>query len=215
MGSLVQTPLSEVTATLELLAQYGVTTEDFAKFRSGRASVAVHLANLFRHGELAITEGMQRAHFIDGDAEPEIPAEFKGWKVIEHRRCGRFRWHPDKVILEQTKTQVHTPEGVDAATIRKELIGTPLNANVLWYLYKRPWLIPPAWKNVLVYFWGTIFQGEDNGARYRGGRPCVFSLQWFPNNGENDSHWRINKDNLKVSRFSGRDAAAVRAFIQK
>lgn len=204
MGSLVsETPLSEITATLERLAYYGVGREDLRRFRSGSGALTHAVVDILKHGEKALTFGRHYRHIIDGDAEPHVP---KGLRVVAHRRCGKWRWHPDAVSLFWTESQKKESarDLVSYDLFQKELQGVSvLNANVLWYLYERQWLIPPNWSNYIVFFWGTVYRESKE--------DFVYALQWAPHSGENNGSYRLLKEPFKKLTLGRSEPAAIRA----
>jgi hypothetical protein len=164
MGNLItETPYSEITATMELFDLLGVGREDLKRFRKSSTREQVEVAKLIKG---------QGAMVIDCDAQPSVPDD---WSVEEHQKGGAFTW--DK---ETQKNALYLSKGQAGSSyivgnmLRKELKNksTPvLNANVLDYLLKNPYLIPLEWKGTYVFFWGTIY-------RDRGGRLYVRCLCW-------------------------------------
>jgi hypothetical protein len=107
--------------------------------------------------------------FIDCDADPYIP---DGWKVVQHRKDGKF------AVVDSKKIQLYLADGQMNV---KSIIGNKLhealqdkailNANVLDFLLKYRALIPEDWKGKKIFFWGTIY-------RCTGGGRCVRCLDW-------------------------------------
>ncbi len=98
-------------------------------------------------------------HEINCDADPMIPDD---WSIEEHNRQGLLNFSLDKVSLYRPKKQ---HKGlINGYNLRQELIGkNAMNANVLDYLLVHPELIPDAWKNFHIFFWGTIYRhSPDN-----------------------------------------------------
>lgn len=94
-------------------------------------------------------------HLIDCDADP-VPGV---WSVEEHRKGGMFQWDSAKVKLWLANGQKGGGR-IEVNILRKELAKKPvLNANVLDYLLANPHLIPDEWN--IVFFWGTIYRGQD------------------------------------------------------
>ncbi len=96
------------------------------------------------------------AHFIDTDVAPFVPF---GWSIAEHRTGGLLRWDVDDVALWLSEQQHAGP--VSGQAVQAQLREQPvLNAAVLDYLFDRPELIPPAWEDRFVFFWGTIYRSR-------------------------------------------------------
>lgn len=91
-------------------------------------------------------------HLIDLGAKPFCP---NNWLIEEHRGTGN--WLLDlSVPLYLSKKQINGVIGGHA--LKKELKNQKvLNANVLDYLLAHSDLIPEAWKNKNIFFWGTIY----------------------------------------------------------
>jgi hypothetical protein len=107
-------------------------------------------------------------HIIDCDADPFCP---DGWKVEEHHKRGRLEWDVSKIQLYLSKGQ-KDGNWFEGNKLRKELTNKPvLNANVLDYLLKNPYLIPEEWRSKVVFFWGTIYRVD--------GRLVVRFLYWL------------------------------------
>lgn len=130
----------------------------------------------FLSGEIVvkITE-----HIIDCDTDPFVP---KGWTVESHTKGGQLVFDPVKVKLYLSPNQ-QSGHYIEGNKLRKELANEPvLNANVLDYLLKNPYLIPEEWKwdeqgnTRYIFFWGTIYR-NSRGSLY------VRDLCW------NDGSW--------------------------
>ncbi|MBI4119079.1 MAG: hypothetical protein HY452_02345 [Parcubacteria group bacterium] len=111
-------------------------------------------------------------HLIDCDADPFLP---EGLSVDEadqlpHRARGLLEWNPSKVALYLSNEQKH--EFVKGEDLKRDLAFHPvLPANVLDYLLAHPHLIPEAWKDKSVFFWGTIYRDRED-------KMCVRFLYW-------------------------------------
>lgn len=132
---------------------------------------------------------------IDCDKEPFNP---EGWKVETHKKGGVITWDASKVSLYLSEKQKNGT--IEGNKLRKELEGkNVLNANVLEFLLEHQELIPEAWKDKYVYFWGTIYRGPD-------GRRFVLYLYW------NDGRWDWSYDWL-VDDWYVNNPSAVLASI--
>ena len=123
---------------------------------------------------------IQEKHTINCDATAFIPDR---WTVAEHQKAGQFEWDPERIQLYLNKSQQNYgyPSG---KKLWKELRSKQvLNANVLDYLLKNPYLIPEEWKKHTktiedwsainhILFWGTIYRDSQS-------RLCVRSLSFF------------------------------------
>ncbi len=118
---------------------------------------------------------------INCDARALIPKELSlkknkmipvRWKVVEHQKNGVFHWDPKKVHLFVSKDQ--KVDSVSSKklqkTFKRKKINV-LNANFLDFLVKHQELIPADWKDEVVVFWGTIYQGINE-------RLYVRTLEW-------------------------------------
>lgn len=115
---------------------------------------------------------------IDCDASPFIP---DGWSVEEHKKMGKLRIDPSKIVLYLDENQ-KDGKSVEGDELRNKLMEKQvLNANVLDYLLANTESIPESWKDKGVYFWGTIY-------RNAGGNLCVRCLFW--NGGQ--WYWSFN-----------------------
>lgn len=135
-------------------------------------------------------------HIIDTSKPPFI---YNGWTVVEHQKSGKIEWNPAEVSLyadEEYRTQ-----WVEGNVLRERLKGkSPLNANVLDYLYEHQELIPEEWKREWgVFFWGTIYHGRAN-------RLYVRNLRWLGTVWQRIYYWLGND-------FSARHSAAVPASV--
>lgn len=109
-------------------------------------------------------------HIIDCDAAPFVPDD---WTVEEHKKGGMLDLDKTKIELYLSRRQRRS-EFVEGNKLRKELQDKPvLNANVLDYLLKHPFLIPEKWKGETVFFWGTIYNCIRGGDYL-----CVRGLWW-------------------------------------
>ncbi len=107
-------------------------------------------------------------HIIDCDADPFCP---DGWKVEEHHKRGRLEWDVSKIQLYLSKGQ-KDGNWFEGNKLRKELTNKGvLDAIVLDYLLKNPYLIPEEWRSKVVFFWGTIYRVD--------GRLVVRFLYWL------------------------------------
>jgi len=102
---------------------------------------------------------------IDLCAQPFIPDFF--WRTEEHHRQGFWEFDVKKISLYFSEKQ---REGVIKwDEWRNDLVGKfTFNANVLDFLLANQYLIPEAWKNIKVFFSGTIYRhfGSDLRVRY-------------------------------------------------
>jgi len=103
----------------------------------------------------------KEGHIIDCDADPFVPTS--RWKVESHQKGGKLIFDPAKIKLYLSPNQ-QSGKYITGDELRKELENKlVLNANVLDYLMKNPYLIPEDWKkdrkgNVrYIFFWGTIY----------------------------------------------------------
>ena len=116
-------------------------------------------------------------HIIDCDAAPFC---HHGWGIEEHRKDGQIVWDATRVQLHCSGEQ--KGGRIKGHALREELKNRPvLNANVLDYLLKNPYLIPDDWKGKRVFFWGTIYRNPE-------GFLYVRSLCW--KDGKMDGYWR-------------------------
>jgi hypothetical protein len=128
------------------------TNEEVKKLSEGDILAQVRKV-ILGHAEIKHIE-----HLIDCDAEPFVP---NGWKVIEHKKGGQFKFDPKKIKLHLSKNQ-KPGKSIKGNDLRKELESElVLNANVLDYLLANPHLIPEEWKGKYVFFWGTIYRNSD------------------------------------------------------
>lgn len=97
---------------------------------------------------------------IDCDSTPRAP---DGWHLYKHHKMGTIPWMIDKVELYSAENKETKFEDESAWQILEASGKKRLNANALWYLLKRPHLIPESWKGVdndhplFIHFLGTIF----------------------------------------------------------
>lgn len=120
-----------------------------------------------------LTTSLAVKHVIDCDAPPFVPA---GWVVatlghqVPGRVTGKFTWNPKQVALYLDPGQENGE--VFGHNLIKWFAGKPvLTAHVLDYLLAHPELIPEKWKELYVFFWGTVYCTSD-------GRTRVRSLYW-------------------------------------
>ncbi len=112
---------------------------------------------------------------VDLDIDPYCPETFA---VVEHKKNGQLIWDKEKVKLytyERPKNAYWLT--INGNLIRYKLESQPvMNANVLDFLLRHPELIPKEWKDLGVYFWGTIYskKGTD-----RKDYLCVRYLEWY------------------------------------
>lgn len=150
----------------------GWTNAEIKKLCEG--NLLAHLLPLVREHVDATTVTTQ--HLIDCDADPFIP---NGWTVESHKKGGRFAFDPAKIRLYLSPNQQGGKHIEGTKLLRKELANEPvLNANILDFLLKNPYLIPEEWKkdangNIrYIFFWGTIYR-LSNGDLY------VRSMYWL------------------------------------
>ena len=95
---------------------------------------------------------------IDGDAKPFCPSN---WLVKSHRKMGEVEFDPSRIEFWYSEGQ--KMGFVSAKTLRKETrhLAGVMNANVLDSLLKNTHLIPEFWKELKVFFWGTIYRTKD------------------------------------------------------
>lgn len=109
-------------------------------------------------------------YLIDLDADPFIPG---GWRVIEHKKGGKWKYDPKKIGLYLSKKQ-QDGNKIDGHDLRKELESQPvMNANLLDFYLRNPHLIPSGWKDKYVFFWGTIYCDKDGNLYVR----CLACLE--------------------------------------
>lgn len=109
-------------------------------------------------------------HIIDLGARPHCPS---GWRIERHRSGGAVRLERQNgdLYLDGKKIGFYISEnqrkrkGITGQHLRDELRSQPvLNANVLDYLEKHPYLVPETWKKdpgsnrFSVFFWGTEYR---------------------------------------------------------
>lgn len=104
---------------------------------------------------------------IDCDADPFV---LEGLSVETHQKGGILRWDPKQAQLYFPRSQ-EGGKPVRGDEIRQELTGLAgkqvLNACVLDWLLKYPYLIPAEWKRIehgrapTICFWGTIYRSPD------------------------------------------------------
>lgn len=105
------------------------------------------------------------SNFIDLDAAPFIPHNLK---LVEHKKGGIWSWDQEGLCFyheEQNRRQV-TGNGLHPYINNLSV----LNANALNFILHRSWLVPEKWKNKVICFWGTIYNG--------GKGHCVRFLSW-------------------------------------
>lgn len=154
----------------------GFTPDDVTELGQNKSRLSDLLGVLRDTHEVKAIE-----HLIDCDADPFTP---NGWKVEEHKQCGKIEFGAANIEFYLSKKQ---GSGViEGHKLREELKGGPvLNANVLDYLLENPHLIPEDWKKDehgntrFIFFWGTIY-------RCSGGSLCVRCLFWSGG----QWHWR-------------------------
>jgi len=103
-------------------------------------------------------------HVIDTALEPIVPF---GWSIEAHRTDGLMRWNPDDVALWLAEEQRRGARTSGAALYRALKDMRALNATILDYLFDHPALIPRAWDDRFVFFWGTIYR-RRSGLAVRG-----------------------------------------------
>lgn len=121
-------------------------------------------------------------HVIDLDVNPFCP---HGLTVYEHQQSGTFRWDPTKVDLYLAHFQ-SKGEYIRGHDLLRDLVGKPVfNACLLDYLLAHPHLIPEAWKNIVLFFWGTIYRDSCllyvrflcwSGGQWESGSNCLNDL---------------------------------------
>jgi hypothetical protein len=124
---------------------------------------------------------------IDCDVDPFVP---KGFQVEVHMRCGQLPWDPDAVRLYLSDSQLDCG-WIGGHELRKQLTQKiVLNANVLDFLLDHTHLIPEAWKDKAIFFWGTVYRrsGDDLCVRYLRWHGGVWHwlYRWL------DDDWRNN-----------------------
>ncbi len=136
----------------DALEAAGFTSEDVTKLKQFDNLRGIKDI-LLGHAEIRVIE-----YLIDLDANPFVP---NGWRVVEHKKGGQFKWDPSKTTLYLSKNQ-QNGKVINGNNLRKELADKPvLNANILDYLFANPHLIPEEWKGKYVFFWGTIYRNSD------------------------------------------------------
>ncbi len=109
-------------------------------------------------------------HIIDCSITQLRPQQ--NWMVIPPdqqiptRFNGRLTWNKEtqKEALYLSDKQANMC--IEGNNLREELsdkLIVVLPANVLDYLLANPYLIPEDWKNMEVFFWGTIYHHSNNG----------------------------------------------------
>lgn len=135
-------------------------------------------------------------HVVDLDAAPFCP---EGWTVIEHRKGGQFTWNPARVELFLAEGQ-RGGGSIAGHELRRVVAGeNPFNANLLDYLLAHQELIPEGWEHKVVFFWGTVYCGDD-------GAPCVCCRCLC---GDADGRWKWDYVWLG-NRWRGANPAAVK-----
>ena len=169
----------------DALENAGFTTDDVTNLRS-----FPYLSKI-KEVILGCSEIVSKKNIIDLDADIFIPP---GWKVVEHQKCGQFKWDTSKVELYLCdKQKVGT---INGTKLRKLLKDKPvLNACVLDYLLANPQLIPDSWKGKSVFFWGTIYCDSYDALYIR--YLCWHDGRWYW------CHYRLG------SNFDDHDLAAI------
>jgi len=149
--------------------QYGQLSRRLGELLRRVDEGTIPFARAFADAQLLVEGKTFQPHIIDYDADPYLPADWKG--VEYHKKGGMFEWNPAKVYLHLSPNQ-QNGKTTKGNNLRKELKNEPvLNANVLDYLLDHPELIPEEWKDKAVFFWGTIYRNSD-------GSLCVRYLVW-------------------------------------
>lgn len=97
-----------------------------------------------------------------------------GWKVVEHQKNGILSWNPEKISLFVSDEQQEDDGFVSAPKLQKIFAERELkllNSKVLDFLLRHKELIPESWKEEVVVFWGTIYEGPNK-------KLLVRTLEW-------------------------------------
>lgn len=121
-------------------------------------------------------------YLVDLGADPFVP---EGWSVVEHKKCGQFKYDPTKVGLYLEKKQQNGMV-IAGDVLRWKLKNQPVyNSNLLDFWLKNPHLIPEDYKGKAVFFWGTIYRSAGHGL-------CVRFLCWDGGGWGWHSYWLVN-----------------------
>lgn len=142
----------------------GRDREDAAPFLSDATAGERGAGPLSRKSLLTHVHIPALEHVIDTALEPIVPF---GWSIEAHRTHGLMRWTPDDVALWLAEEQRRGARTSGAALHRALKDMPALNATILDYLFDHPALIPRAWEDRFVFFWGTIYR-RRSGLAVRG-----------------------------------------------
>jgi len=144
----------ELLSRLEAAGLTGKDAQRVIEFKDNR--LAKWLVQILRKGDISLkrmAEGSTQ-HIIECDTEPSALQEMR---VVVHQECEKFEWDPTKVWLFWSGRQ--KTKHIAGSLLRKELEQKPvLNAYALDYLLEYQELIPAEWKDMCVFFWGTIYR---------------------------------------------------------
>lgn len=136
----------------------------------------LYLGTIYRTHQIKEIE-----HVVDCDEPPKI---IQYWKVTNHTKRGIFKFKSSKISLFKFKKL--TGEKASEYNLRKKSVTSLfLNANVLDYLLKYPYLIPDEWIiSKIIVFRGTTYYNHDDGLAFRAlvwdNIHGYWSWCWFP-----------------------------------
>lgn len=167
MGSLITTPFSQISATLEILDNRGVRSEDFDRLRQN-------------HRESRVLKEIVRLLRIGHKDEP-IDCRSRG-HLPPNIRHEEYSVDTDPVQWDPVSAQALRHPQMGSCTlsqaceyIRSHALGRHLNARVQEYLTAYPEQIPFSWQaqDRIVIFGGTVYFGYDDHLYYP-------ALRWEP-----------------------------------
>lgn len=128
-------------------------------------SVLTNVLKLVRgEADLQLKKGRHTSVTIDLGGDPYVP---RGWRAGEHQKGGLWRFNAENVDLYLADGQ-KDGKILHPSLLRRELEGQQvLNANVLDWLLVHRGRIPEAWKDKQVFFWGTIYYGDNHSSSVR------------------------------------------------
>lgn len=136
---------------------------------------------------------------IDLDGRPFCP---HGWKVLKHDGGGLFTFDPDRLGVYLTRGQTYGKRGYDILTELEADGIHAANAVLMEFLYENWHLTPKSWRNVKLYFWGTIFEDESGCKRVR-----YLELP--------EARWKCKLGNRKLTENFGVDDLAATIVTNK
>lgn len=180
----------------DALEKAGFSANEITKLQHSPQLAAIREL-LYGRATLSLPE-----HLIDCDSDPCVP---QNWSLKSHLKMGVWKWQPEKVVLFKFKEQAGSKR-IGEYLYQKLEESPVLNANVLDYLLQHHHLIPSDWKNVFVFFWGTIYFSS-------GGKETVRCLRFNQENKRWGWFWahldyRFSLDNCPAAMLSNSDQPA-------